>query len=40
MTYDDFCAFYIVFRDQKDDEMQQVVFEILKLSPTYETRIQ
>ena len=35
MTFDDFCAFYVVFKDQKDEEMVHIVFEILKLSPDH-----
>jgi hypothetical protein len=26
MVFDDFCAMYVCFRDQKDDEIMQVTF--------------
>ena len=35
MTFDDFCAFYIVFKEAKDEDMLQVGFELLKLSPDH-----
>ena len=35
MTFDDFCAFCAVFRDPRDDEMLQIIFQILKLSPNF-----
>ena len=35
MTFDDFCALYIVFKEGKDEDMLQVGFELLKLSPDH-----
>ena len=35
MTFEDYCAFYLVFEERRDEEMLQVVFEILKLSPDH-----
>ena len=33
MTYDDFCALYVCFRDKRDDEIMQVTFQMCKLKP-------
>ena len=35
MTFDDFCAFYVCFRDRSNQEMSQVIFQMLRLSPTH-----
>ena len=35
MTFDDFCAIYVCFKDKKDDEIGQVVFQILRLNPNF-----
>ena len=35
MTFDDFSAFCAVFRDPRDGEMLQIIFQILKLSPSF-----
>ena len=35
MTYEDFAALYLVFHEKKDDEMLQVVFQLLKVSPSH-----
>ena len=37
MTFDDFCVLYVVFKQNKDDDMLQVIFQILKLSPDHFT---
>lgn len=37
MTYEDFCALYVVFKLKKDDDMLQVIFQLLKLSPDHFT---
>jgi len=33
MTLDDFLAFYVVFKEAKDSEICQVIFELIKISP-------
>ena len=33
MTFDDFKAFYAVFKDQMGDEICEVAFEIFKMHP-------
>lgn len=38
MTFDDFCILYVVFKDLKDEEMMQVVFHLIKLSPQHLSR--
>ena len=40
MTFDDFCAFCAAFRDPREEEMQQIIFQILKLSPNYGRTVQ
>ena len=35
MTFDDFCAMYVCFRDQRDDEIMQVTFSMFKLHKNY-----
>jgi len=35
MTFDDFCAYYLVFSERRDEELAQVVFELLKMSPEH-----
>ena len=35
MTYDDFAALYVTFKEGKNEEILQVVFELLKLSPEH-----
>jgi len=37
MTFDDFCAMYVCFRDQKDEEVMQLVFSMLKIHPGHIT---
>ena len=33
MTFEDFCALYVCFRDKKDDEMMQVTFYMCQIKP-------
>ena len=35
MTYDDFLALYVAFKEKKDEEMLQVIFHLLKVSPDH-----
>lgn len=35
MTFEDFCAFYLVFTQKKDEEMSQLVFEMMQLNPNH-----
>ena len=37
MTFEDFCALYVVFKQGKDEDMLQVIFQLLKLSPDHFT---
>ena len=35
MTFEDFCALYLVFKEKRDDEMIQVVFHMIRVSPKH-----
>ena len=35
MTFDDFCALYIVFKEQRDEEMVQVMFSMIRINPAH-----
>ena len=35
MTFNDFCALYLVFKEQKDEEMIQVMFQMVRVSPQH-----
>lgn len=33
MTFDDFCAFYVTFEQQRDEEVSQMAFAMIQLNP-------